>query len=90
MPVLELPRLDAPQWRARALVFEDPLSHDLLTSLEQVAPTEATVLITGETGTGKEIVARHVHGKSARARSRKPSPKAASGRTSSTGFTWPT
>jgi sigma-54-specific transcriptional regulator len=69
MPVLELPRLDAPQWRARALVFEDPLSHDLLTSLEQVAPTEATVLITGETGTGKEIVARHVHGRSARARS---------------------
>jgi|HubBroStandDraft_4_1064222.scaffolds.fasta_scaffold62331_1 aliphatic sulfonates family ABC transporter substrate-binding protein len=66
MPVLQLPRTDAPPWRARALVFEDPLSHELLRSLEQVAPTEATVLITGETGTGKEIVARHVHARSAR------------------------
>jgi DNA-binding NtrC family response regulator/ABC-type nitrate/sulfonate/bicarbonate transport system substrate-binding protein len=49
------------------MVFEDPLSHELLRSLEQVAPTEATVLVTGETGTGKEIVARHVHDRSRRA-----------------------
>jgi aliphatic sulfonates family ABC transporter substrate-binding protein len=68
MPVLQLPRTDAPPGRARALVFEDPLSHELLTSLDQVAPTDATVLITGETGTGKEIVARHVHARSGRAR----------------------
>jgi aliphatic sulfonates family ABC transporter substrate-binding protein len=66
MPVLRLPQSDAPPYRARALVFEDPLSHELLTRIEQVAPTEATVLITGETGTGKEIVARHVHDHSAR------------------------
>ncbi|HZU84927.1 MAG TPA: aliphatic sulfonate ABC transporter substrate-binding protein [Polyangiaceae bacterium] len=68
MPVLQLPRSDAPPWRARALVFDDPLSHELLTRIEQVAPTDATVLITGETGTGKEIVARHVHERSGRAR----------------------
>ncbi|HEX4447260.1 MAG TPA: sigma-54 dependent transcriptional regulator [Polyangiaceae bacterium] len=67
MPLLRLPRPDAPSYRARALVFEDPLSHALLTRLEQVAPTEATVLVTGETGTGKEIVARHLHDRSARA-----------------------
>ncbi len=67
MPLLRLPRSDAPPYRARALVFEDPLSLELLTRLEQVAPTEATVLITGETGTGKEIVARHLHKRSARA-----------------------
>ena len=67
MPLLRLPRPDAPAYRARALVFEDPSSHALLTRIEQVAPTEATVLITGETGTGKEIVARHVHERSARA-----------------------
>jgi aliphatic sulfonates family ABC transporter substrate-binding protein len=67
MPVLQLPRTDVPPWRARALVFEDPLSHELFERLEQIAPTEATVLVTGETGTGKEIVARQVHERSRRA-----------------------
>src|ERR1700761_2911731 len=66
MPVLQLSRADAPAIRARALVFEDPLSQALLRRIEQVAPTDATVLVTGETGTGKEIVARHVHDRSAR------------------------
>jgi formate hydrogenlyase transcriptional activator len=38
----------------------------LLHNVEQVAPTEATVLIQGETGTGKELVARAVHDRSRR------------------------
>ncbi len=47
--------------RATAFVFSDPQSQALLELIERVAPSEATVLINGETGTGKELVARHVH-----------------------------
>jgi aliphatic sulfonates family ABC transporter substrate-binding protein len=63
MPILTLPNADrlALSVRAKALVFEDPRSRALLERIEKVAPSDATVLITGETGTGKEIVARHVH-----------------------------
>jgi sigma-54 dependent transcriptional regulator len=52
--------------RAKALVFADPLSLALLERIEQVAPSDAAVLVTGETGTGKELVARHLHRKSGR------------------------
>ena len=44
--------------RATAQVFEDAKSQALLDHLQQVAPSEASVLIIGETGTGKELVAR--------------------------------
>jgi sigma-54-specific transcriptional regulator len=52
--------------RASALVFEDPASRQLLDHIERIAPSDATVLIIGETGTGKELVARHIHALSAR------------------------
>ncbi|KAF1065327.1 MAG: DNA-binding transcriptional activator HyfR [Pseudomonas citronellolis] len=52
--------------RATAQVFEDPRSQALLAHLKQVAPSEASVLIIGETGTGKELVARHIHNLSGR------------------------
>ncbi|WP_394823480.1 sigma 54-interacting transcriptional regulator [Pendulispora albinea] len=66
MSVLQLARTDSPS-RARALVFEDARSVALLKRLERIAASGIAVLVTGETGTGKEIVARHVHLASARA-----------------------
>jgi sigma-54 dependent transcriptional regulator, flagellar regulatory protein len=41
---------------------------DLLKACERIAPTDSTVLLTGETGTGKEVFARHLHDNSSRAR----------------------
>jgi transcriptional regulator with PAS, ATPase and Fis domain len=52
--------------RATAQVFEDPKSRALLAHVQQVAPSDASVLIIGETGTGKELVARHIHNLSGR------------------------
>ena len=53
--------------RARALVFSDPKSKALLPLIDKVAPSDANILIVGETGTGKELVARYVHDRSSRA-----------------------
>jgi sigma-54-specific transcriptional regulator len=54
--------------RATALVFEDPVSRRLLEQIERIAPSDATVLIIGDTGTGKELVARHIHALSKRSK----------------------
>jgi sigma-54-specific transcriptional regulator len=52
--------------RAKALVFNDPQSQLLLHEVERIAASDATVLLIGETGTGKELVARHIHERSGR------------------------
>lgn len=61
--LLTLPQVGgaAPTIRAKALVFSDPASRQILAQLERIGPSEATVTIVGETGTGKELVARHLH-----------------------------
>ncbi|MFB3922189.1 MAG: sigma 54-interacting transcriptional regulator [Terriglobia bacterium] len=48
------------------IVGNSPLLLEVLRSVEQVAPTDSTVLIYGETGTGKELIARAIHSRSAR------------------------
>ncbi len=51
---------------ARKLIVIDPLSQSLLSGLERLAPSDAAILICGETGTGKELVARYIHDRSGR------------------------
>lgn len=48
------------------VVYADPKSQALIGLAEQIAPSEATVLITGESGVGKEVFAKHIHAKSRR------------------------
>lgn len=49
------------------LVGESPAFEQLRAEIELVAPSDLTVLVTGETGTGKELVARRLHALSGRA-----------------------
>jgi two-component system response regulator FlrC len=50
------------------VVAEDSASRNLFALASRVAQTDATVLLTGESGVGKEVVARYVHRHSVRAR----------------------
>ncbi len=53
--------------RTTGIIGHCPAMHTLYDHIERVAPTDATVLVLGETGTGKELVARSVHQHSRRA-----------------------
>ncbi len=54
----------------RAIVSEDPRMAAVLKLADQVAPSDATLLVVGESGTGKELLARYLHEKSRRAQGR--------------------
>jgi two-component system, NtrC family, response regulator HydG len=48
------------------VVGNSPQMQDVISKLQRIAPTDATVLIQGETGTGKELVAKAIHQNSPR------------------------
>ncbi len=52
------------------IIAESPQMKKILDIAAQIAPTDSTVLITGDSGTGKEVIARFIHAKSTR--NRKP------------------
>lgn len=61
-------RSRVPETLSRVIVGRSAAMRRVMDLVERVAPTRATVLISGETGTGKELVARAVHELSDRSR----------------------
>ncbi|HEY5921309.1 MAG TPA: sigma 54-interacting transcriptional regulator [Kofleriaceae bacterium] len=55
------------QYRFGEIVGTSPPMQQVFRKVEKIAPTDISVLITGETGTGKELIAREVHNRSPRA-----------------------
>ena len=57
---------DRNQRRFEQVIGNSPALEAVLEQVERVAPTDSTVLIQGETGTGKELIARAIHNLSSR------------------------
>ena len=63
---LERANHDSPPRRFEQLIGSSPALEAVLGQVKRVAPTGSTVLIQGETGTGKELIARAIHNLSSR------------------------
>lgn len=59
--------LEAVAEESSHLIFSDPAMAEVVKLADQIAPSTASVLISGETGTGKEVMANYLHHKSSRA-----------------------
>lgn len=58
--------LSAVAEESHAMIYHDPAMDDVVRLGKQIAPSDASVLITGQSGTGKEIMARFIHRNSKR------------------------
>jgi DNA-binding NtrC family response regulator len=58
--------LEAAAGESHAMIVRDPAMQEAVRRAEQVAASEASVLIVGDTGTGKEVLARPIHRRSRR------------------------
>jgi formate hydrogenlyase transcriptional activator len=60
------PEADPPDRRFKRIIGNSAALESVLDQVEQVASTDSTVIIEGETGTGKELIAQAIHGSSQR------------------------
>ncbi len=51
---------------SQELIFADPVMEETLVMAQKVAPSQASILITGASGTGKEVMAHYIHANSKR------------------------
>lgn len=58
--------LEAVSEEQHAMIYSDPKMAQTIKMADQIAPSEASILITGPSGTGKEVLAQYLHGKSKR------------------------
>jgi len=58
--------LEAVAEESQSIIHKDPRMVEVMRVADQVAPSEASILITGPSGTGKELMARHIHNRSKR------------------------
>jgi two-component system, NtrC family, response regulator HydG len=65
--LLELRKKDRNLWRTEQILGESPVMHELRARIRRAAPTNASVLLEGESGSGKELAARALHAESDRA-----------------------
>jgi DNA-binding NtrC family response regulator len=63
---ISLRKLLESDYQYEKIVGKSPAIREIFKAIEDVARSNATVLITGESGTGKELVARAIHNRSAR------------------------
>jgi DNA-binding NtrC family response regulator len=66
MPARVLPSPDAPTGDGASLIGESPALRELRRTLGRAAATDVPVLLLGETGTGKSLLARLIHARGAR------------------------
>src|SRR6202167_998539 len=63
---LSFPELSFPPTAAGPLLGASPAMQEVFRLIERVGPTEASVLLTGESGSGKELAAQSIHDRSPR------------------------